>query len=179
MSSSTINLLQRNASTQREISGLEDKLHSYSLWALGILVGAGVIIASLYIYLNSTVNGLETDKANLTRQINQQSDKEGILLSLKDRTAIAGKALGAGRTWGDLFPLLTKIATEGFTSVSADENGRVSTELSLGSVDEASTIVSNIMSLVDDKALRSPQLAAFSIAEDGRIRLSISFIPIF
>lgn len=113
------------------------------------------------------------------RQINQQSDKEGILLSLKDRTGIAAKALAAGRPWGDLFPLLTSISGSGFTSVSADEAGKVTAELNVGSVEQAAEIVTTIQNLAQDRALRSPQLSSFVIAESGVIRLSLTFIPIF
>lgn len=178
MSSSSINLLQRNAGPVREITELEDKLHLASLWALGILIGSGIIIGAAFLFLTSTVKSLETSKIDLGRQINQQSDKEGILLALKDRTGIAGKALASAKSWGDLFPLLSRIADGGFVSVSADENGRVTTELTVNSVDEAATIVSNMISLTGDKALKAAQLTSFVISEDGGIRLSLSFIPV-
>ena len=179
MSSSTINLLQKNTGSVREITELEDKLHAASLWSLGILVGAGVLIGASFLYLSTTVRRLETSKIDIGRQINQQSDKEGILLSLKDRTGIAAKALAAGRPWGDLFPLLTNISGSGFTQVSADEAGKVTADLNVGSVEEAADIVTTIQSLAADRSLRSPQLSSFIITESGQIRLSLTFIPIF
>ncbi len=177
--SASINLLQQKLGPTREVAELEDKLRVAAVWALGAMVLCGVAIGSTYAYFSSSLASLQAEKARVARLINEQSNKEGILLSLKDRTGIAAKALDAAKPWGDLFPLLTQISGGGYKNVSVDEIGRVNAELSANSIDDAVNVVSNVLALADDRVIRSPKLNMFLIGDEGQIRYVISFVPVF
>lgn len=180
MSNSEINLIKKDVSSVRKISALEDKLRLIVWWSLGLLLTAGVTIGISYVSISAKTKSLEAKKIDLTRQINLQNIKEGILLSLKDRTAIAGKALDAAKPWGKLFTLLTTIADESnYTALSIEESGRVTTTMNLAGIDDAANVISNVMILAGEKSLRSPQLVSFALRDDTTVQMSLSFNPIF
>ncbi len=180
MSNSEINLIKKDVSSVRKISALEDKLRLIVWWSLGLLLAVGVAIGISYVSISAKTKSLEAKKIDLTRQINLQNIKEGILLSLKDRTAIAGKALDAAKPWGKLFTLLTTIADESnYTALSIEESGRVTTTMNLAGIDDAANVISNVMILAGEKSLRSPQLVSFALRDDTTVQMSLSFNPIF
>ncbi|MEK7073791.1 MAG: hypothetical protein AAB960_00500, partial [Patescibacteria group bacterium] len=178
MSNSEINLIKKDVSSFRKIAFLEEKLRFVTLWFLGLLLVGGITIGISFLVMSSRMKTLESRKIELTKQINLQTVKEGILLSLKERTGIAGKALDAAKPWGKLFTLLGLIASEAnYNALSIEESGRVTANIYLGSIDEAVVVVSNTISLADEKMLRSPQLISFVFKEDGIVQLSLSFHP--
>lgn len=180
MSNSEINLIQKDIRSFRSLSFLESRLRLATWWLLGALFVAGVSIGIGYFFINSRIQSLENTKIDLTRQINAQSPKEGILLSLKERIGIAAKALDAAKPWGELFTTLTEIASEDeFSSLSIDDTGRVVTSLTMQSIDESVTVITNVMRLFEERKLKSPQLISFAFREDGTIQISVSFYPIF
>lgn len=180
MSDTQINLIKRDVSAMSQFSRIEDILRKVASWFLGILFVAGLIVGGTFFFLRSTVAKTEARKVELVREINGQSAKEGILLALKDRIGIAGKALDAAKPWGKLFTIMANIADpSSFNSISIDETGRVSTSLELQSVDDAVIVIANIMSLSLDRSLKTPQMLGFTFREDGKIQLSLSFFPIF
>lgn len=180
MSNSDINLIRKDVSSSRKFSVLEEKLRLAAVWLLGGVFVTGVAIGTIYLYINFRVRSLEVTKANLTQQINLQSAKEGILLSLKERTSVAGKALEVAKPWGKMFTVLQEIAPEEqYNSLTVDETGKVTTTLFLGSIDESVAIVLNLVRLVDERKLRTPQLLSFSLKEDATVLMGISFFPVF
>lgn len=171
--------MKRDVSSSRTFAELEDKLRLAAWWALIALFVAGIAIGTSYIYLTSRTDQLNATNADLGRQIDAQQVKEGILSSLKARTDIAKKALDAARPWGNMFPILTSIALPTqLKSISIDETAHVSLVLLLGSVDDAVTIVTNVISLAGQHVVRQPQLLTFVIKADGTVQMGISFIPV-
>lgn len=163
----------------QSLTGIEVKLRTVAWWVLVGLFGIGLIIGSLYLYFNAGIHQLENEQTQLSRQIDAQSVKEGILMTLKERAGIAEKALGAARRWGNLFPILGQMAQPtGLNSLSVDEAGRVSLLLRLASVDEAVIVVSNTINLSDQKIVRIPQLLSFSVQQDGSVQMGLSFVPV-
>ena len=80
MSATEINLLKRSASSRTFVE-LEEKLRSASWMALVALLIIGVAIGSAYFYLTNRTAQLSQRKQDLTRQIDTQIVKEGILVS--------------------------------------------------------------------------------------------------
>lgn len=177
---SDINLLQRKAGAFEQFSELERKLRVVSVWLLSGLFLGGLIIGVTFLVLSGRIRSLEMEKVTLARDINAQTTKEGLLLSLKDRVGVAAKALDAAKPWGKLFPILNEIAPNGgFLSLTIEESGRVSADMEAFSVDDAVLYVANLMLLFEDRKIRSPQLLSFALLETGRIHMSVSFYPTF
>lgn len=163
-----------------KFSQIEAILRKVASWYLGSLFVVGMIVGGLFFFIQARVTQTEARKVSLVREINAQSAKEGILVALKNRIGIAGKALDAAKPWGNLFTIMNGIADpESFTSISIDDTGRVSATLELFSVDDAVVVIANIMSLSIEKSLKTPQMLGFTFKDDGKVQLSISFFPIF
>lgn len=180
MSDTQINLIKRDVNAMSKFSRIEDMMRKIASWSLGVLFVVGVVVGGIFFFMQSQLQQTEERKISLVREINAQSAKEGILVALKNRIGIAGKALDAAKPWGNLFTIMDSIASsDSFTSVSIDETGRVSVSLELLSVDDAVIVIMNVMSLSIDRVLKTPQMLSFTFREDGKIILSLSFYPIF
>jgi len=173
-----INLLTRDLGSARGLPELEEKLQIGAWWSLVALLGSGIVIGALFFFLQAKSDQSNTYNRVLRQQIDAQLVKEGILVSLKERANIAGKALAADRPWGNLFPILNAITQViNINTLTIDETGKVSIQLKLGSVDEAVTVVTNMLSLANQHTVRSPQLLSFAIKDDGAVQMGMSFIP--
>lgn len=179
MTNTEINLIKRDVVSMQSFTGIEEKLRIIAWWFLVGLFGVGLIIGSLFLYLNAGIHQLENEETQLSRQIDAQSVKEVMLITLKERVGIAEKALAAARRWGNLFPILANLAQPvQLNSLSVEETGRVSLILKLASVDEAVTVVTNTINLSDQKIVRTPQLLSFFVKQDGSVQMGLSFVPV-
>lgn len=171
--------MKRDVNSSRTFADLEDKLRLAAWWCLIALLAAGIVIGTSYFYLNAKTDQLNAKNADLGKQIDAQLVKEGILSSLKARVGIAKKSLDSARPWGNLFPILTSVALPTqLKSISIDETAHVNVVLLLGSVDDAVTVVTNVISLAGQHVVRQPQLLTFAIKGDGTVQMGISFIPV-
>jgi len=180
MANTEINLLHRRVGPDEEgLAHLESSLKIAAWWSLIALLGIGIIVGTIFVVLSTRIQQLERGKAQLIQQINAQSVKEGILLSLKQRTIIAGKALDAARPWGNLFPMLTQITdSANYRSLTIDDAGKVSVQLTLTSVDDAVIAVSNIIALTQQGTVKLPQMLVFTASDDGSVQMGMSFVPV-
>jgi hypothetical protein len=179
MSNEEINLLKRDFSSVGVTAEMENKMRAVAWWSLIALFVVGIILTSVYFLLSSRVNQLQGDIKNVSIQINAESVKEGILLSLKERSDVAKKALDAARPWGNLFPLLTRMAqSTQLHSLTIDESGKVSLLLMLPSIDDAVSVVTNIILMTQEKVLRSPQIISLIVQQDSMVQLNVSFTPV-
>lgn len=179
MSNEDINLLKRDFTSGGVIAAIENKLRIAAWWSIISLLASGIIIGTLYVVLTSRAGLLEEDVKTTAQRINAQSVKEGILLSLIQRTDIAKKALDAARPWGNLFGILTRMAAPTqLHTLTIDEAGKVNVMFVLSSVDDAVTIVSNVIALTQQQILHNPQLVSFVIQPDGKVQMSLSFVPV-
>lgn len=179
MSSLQINLIQGDVGRLAGLVHIEDTLRRIAWIALLSILVCGSIIGAGYIYTMRTLEASELQTERLSRDINAQSVKEGLLLSLVERTAIASRALESAKPWGKVFAVLTEVSSQdSYNSVSIDESALATSTLELGSVDEAVVVVTNIMSLTEDRLLRSPQILSFSMRENGTIQMTVSFHPV-
>ncbi len=177
MESANINLLKKTGGSAG-FKDLEARLRLISLWSLGILFGIGITVGISYFVIASRAQALNNEKVDLAVQIQAQSVKEGIIISLKQRIVLAGKALSSTTNWAKLFPLLTAIApAEAYDSLTVDGTGHVAVQFKLGSVDAVVTLVKNVIDLSDNGSLRLSQLTSFSMLADGTVQLGLTFVP--
>lgn len=180
MSDTQINLIKKDIEIETRVSYIEDMIRAAAMWAMGAVLVAGVLVAGLFFYYQYAVQGGEVAKATLIRDINTHKIKEGLLISLNGRLGIAKKALDATKPWGALFPLMTRIAPENwFSSLSIDETGKVTISLELPSVNDAVNVVTQVIILSKERLLKIPMMSGFSLREDGKVYMLLSFYPIF
>lgn len=178
MASTEINLLKKSTASFGVTPELEEKVRLAAWWGLVGLLASGIIIGTIFLVLSSRVRNLETTNAQLAQQINAQSVKEGILLSLVQRTKVAGNALKAARPWGNLFPLLEVIAHDSnYRTLVIDEAGKVRLNFHIDNIDTAAEIVEHIIDLNSQGSLKAPQLLSFVVEEDGTVNMGVLFVP--
>lgn len=174
-----INLIHGEGGRLAGITRLEDMLRKIAWISLIVIFVTSLGVGFSYFFMSRSLKAFEANNERLTQGIHEQSLKEGLLLSLVDRTRIASRALSAAKPWGKLFTLLTQAAPEvSYRSVSVDDTATVTSIIELSTIDEAVMIVTNIISLAHDRLLRSPQLQSFSMQETGKIQMTVSFYPV-
>lgn len=177
MAKEEINLMKGLSNSRERLGPLELILTKLTWWALGGLFGIGFIIGAVYFFGLSKQQQLEAVKKQLRTLIQQDMVKEGLLVSLKQRSVIASKALEAAKPYGKLFPLLQTIAPQNYyTSLSIDDVGRSTVSLELPSVESAVSTIANVLVQTEEKTLRNPQMMSFYLKETGIVHLSLSFI---
>lgn len=179
MAKPEINLLKTSSSLKGKLSFIEKKVTKITWWVLSGLLLVGVVIVTSYFFALTRVRQLEAKNVDLLVSIRKHAVTEGILVSLKQRSAIAAKALQTARPYGKLFPLLETIAPQTYyTTLSIDDVGRSTVTLEVPSVDEAVTTVKNVLTQVEAKTLRNPQMLSFFLKETGIVQISFSFIAV-
>jgi|GEM_PF-704502 len=180
MTNTDINLLKRSAASYGGIPHIvEDTVRLIAWWSLVAFFAVSIITGTAYLIVSSNIRSLEASNADLVRQINAQSIKEGIVLSLLQRSEIAGNALRAARPWGNLFPLLERITYQGYyQSLTVSESGKVEITYAVDSVNTAAMIVDTIIDLNTQNALKTPQLVSFIVEDDGKVSMGVSFVPV-
>ncbi len=177
MAREEINLLKGMSNANEKLAAIEHLLTKITWWALGGLFSIAIITGSLYFFASSKKKELEVIQVELLTGIKEETPKEGILVSLKQRSAIAGKALEAAKPYGKLFSLLETLAPiEYYTNLSIDEQARSTVSLVLPSIDEAIVIIANVLVQAEEKQVRNPQMTSFYLMESGLVQLSLSFI---
>lgn len=181
MAATEINLIKQNTSGVMEYVGLyEQKMRVVAWWMLIGLFISGVTLGIMYYSMQNNSRTLQDQKDQISQQLKAAIVKEGMVYALKQRIEIVQKSMNSARPWGKVFSLLTQISSiESFEAFTADDTGRVSTTLTLVSMDDAVGVVANAMSLVSSKTIRSPQLVSLSMNEKGIVQLGLSFVPIF
>lgn len=178
MSDTKINLIRGEGRQLAGIIRLEEVLRRLSWIILTAVLAVSLVIGFLYLYTSRSMKAAEQRNVRLNQTLNAQSIKEGLILSLVERTRIASKALAAAKPWGKIFSLLTQAAPEStYRTVGIDDTALVTSTLELGSIDEAVTVVVNMISLATNRLLRSPHIQSFSMQEDGSIQMTVSFHP--
>lgn len=177
MAVSDINLLKRKGANT-SLDAWDQKLRTIAIWSIGFVLASGIIIGGVFFYVSARTQSLNNDKIAIISQIQQQSVKEGILVSLKQRIAVADKAMKSAFSWGKLFPLLAEIApVNEYSNVAVDEKGGVATTLRLASVDEAVTVVQQMIDHYHSQAIKNAQIASFGMGKDGTVQLGFMMTP--
>jgi len=176
---STINLL-KSAISPGISPDWEKKIQKVSYWCLGSVISLGLILGIAFLVLRGEQAGLanETTKVNLESQA--QAQKEVYLAMLKNRLSLAGKALSSGNDWGSKLSSLKQIAEPPeLKSVNVDEAGLITLALETASLEKASSIAGQLITLSEDKQIRQLQLSSLMLARDGKVQLNFSFLPVF
>lgn len=178
MASQDINLLKTKTSLSPQVVAVQGQLKMGSYVAIAIVIVIGVLVGVSYSLLNFQLGRIENQKKTLIAQLNTLSRKEGLYVSLKQRLPIVEKALGGQRLWGSVLQTLNSVAVPPeLTSVAIDDKNVMVLTLQTNSIETTASMVNAVITLARDRKIRSPQLVALQLLEDGAVQLSISFLP--
>lgn len=179
-SPNTINLIRTKTSSSPQMEAIEASLKKSSYIGLALFLGVSVILALLYGLFYFENGNLQKQKTQLIADINSQKSKEGLLLAIKDRTKTVEKAMATQKPWTETLDLVSTFATPPLLStISVDEQNKVTLSVKADSLDDLLTMVNTIITHTKEDKIRNPQLLSFQVGKTGQVELTISFFALF
>ena len=175
-----INLLKTKSPLSPRSEAIELQLRSSSMWGLILFVAIGVLAGGWFLIMQLRLNSLKSARSQLVKQIAAESQKEGLLLTVKDRVAVAEKVLATQTLWPPVFDKVVALAQPPIlTAITNDEQQRINMAVGARSLDEALNVTSALIAIAEDKQVRLPQLKGLTVDREGNIRLVLNFYPVF
>ena len=84
----TINLIRAKIAMSPQAEMVTVLFRKLSLWALAILIVSGVLVSGIFYYLQVRRDQLIHTQQQLSQVISQSETKEGLLVSVKQRSAL-------------------------------------------------------------------------------------------
>jgi hypothetical protein len=176
----TINLIRTKTALSPQVEMAAAYLRKLSLWALVILIVSGVVVSGIFYYLRVRQDQLVNTHRQLSESITQNTTKEGLLFTVKQRAALTNKILGIQQPVSKVFDTLSTVNTSGqMTDVSLDDHNTVLLTIHAESITDVVTIADALMGQVKENRVRSPQLVSLSLGKSGGVDVSLSFIAVF
>lgn len=176
----TINLIQTRVSPNPQMEIVAALLRRISLWALAILIFSGVAVSAIFYYIRAREEQLAQTKQQLSQIVTQSTAKEGLLASVKQRSAQITKIFGVQKQVSKVFDLIAAlISPNQISSVSLDDANNVILMIHAQSIPEAVSITDVLVTQTTLNKVRAPQLVSFVLGKDGGIEIGLSFITVF
>lgn len=174
-----INLI---AVQQNEYPGLPEATRVVTNAAYGsllILVVAGLATGAAYSYFSQKQQQVLTDQTAITQSVSNDSLKEGLLLAVKQRSAVSQKLLGSKKDTDAIFSLIAIfIPPSSLSSITIDDTDKTIMSAHVASISEAVPVVDGLLAAVDAGKASKPILEKFILTKDGGLDLTMSFVPI-
>lgn len=175
-----INLFKSESSISPQLEGIQEQLRVIGYGAIGIFLLVGLVVGVTFVVMQAQYQSLTNSKTQLIERINRESQKEGLLVSLKDRIKVVDKAIASQKPWSSLLDtILPLIPPPRLTNIGVDDEDRITITVRLPSIEESMNIVTTMLQLAIEQKIRNPQLTGFSFDKDGGVRMSLSFLPLF
>lgn len=179
-SSNTINLISTKTGLSPQIERVAGSLRRAASIAMMIFILSGVTIGSVYYYYYSRRNSLTLDRDQLRNQISAAKNKEGLLVSIKDRTRIVEKVMKSQRPLGEILDLLGRIAVPPLlTNVSIDESSKIEATIQANTLDEIVPPIEAVIAYAQDGKVKAPELRSVQIGKNGIVTMVLAFNAIF
>lgn len=175
-----INLIQTKLESSPEVGLLATLLRKLSLWALLLLIISGIITIGTYYYMLVRRDQLVSTKQRLTEIIAQNPTKEGLLLSVQQRTALITKILAFQKPVGTVFDIVSAfISGSQILRMTLDDKNMVFLSFHAQSITDVISISDTLIKQTASNLVKNPQLDSLIFSKDGGIDIMVSFIPIF
>ena len=173
----TINLIRTKTATSPQLDMVTALLRTLSLWALSVLMVSGIIVSGIFYYLRGREQELTNVKQQISATITQNTTKEGLLLTLKQRVSLTGKVLGVQHPVGKVFDMLATFISPGqMSSVSVDDHNKVILTVRAQSIADVVSIADTLVNQAAAKTVRAPQLVSLSLGHTGGVDVTLSFV---
>lgn len=177
---SHINLIQTKAKGSARLAAIEQSLHKSAVISLIIFVSLGVIAGGIFAYYTFRKQSLEPRKKLYVTQINAAKNKEGLLLSIKDRTKIVSNVLFVQRPWASVLDIVSSVVSlNSLSNLSADEQNKFSVSFSAQSLDEVLIPIKQLITFGESGTIKNPELVSVQFSKDGTVDITIAFVAAF
>ncbi len=178
--SNTINLIRSKTSGPAQYSAVFESLKRASIVSVWLFLLAAAITGGLYYYYVIEQRALDAERGALRLRVDQARIKEGLLVSIKDRTRIVERVLSAQRPWADMLDLIgTVIVPPELSNIAVDEQNKVGIGITAASIDEIVEPIENFIEYAQTGKIRNPQLSSIQFNKNGSVTVSLSFIAPF
>lgn len=145
---------------------------------LAALVISGIIAGGVYYYFFTLENTRIAQKNALVESVSQDSKKEGLLLAVKQRSAIVSSLTSGQKNMTAFFDILGQFITpEQLETVTMSDNNKVMVGAKTATIGDAVTLVESLLKTVDSGKVSKPDLVLFNLAKNGEFKISVSFVP--
>jgi hypothetical protein len=175
-----INLIRTKTGSTHQYEAVEVSLRKTGYIGLIGILCIGFILAVIYFFFAQEKSHLETKKQNLVRELTLNAQKQGMFLSIKDRTKIVKRVMANQKPWALLLDRVTQIMQPpALSNVMVDDQNKVTITLAAQNVDTILTAVSALITQANENTILNPQLLSFQIGKNGNIESTISFFVVF
>lgn len=176
----SINLIPTTIENTPELAVFFGILQKVTVGSLMLLIGSGLIVAGTFAYFSAVHTRLLGEKDRIVATINQQSIKEGLLLSAKQRIEVIDKIVAAQKHFTTLFAIVGDLRAVGIlTSLTLDDTDTATMTVLVNTIEDAVSLVDALLAHEKSHTLTKPALASFALSKDGGFALSVSFVPKF
>ncbi len=180
-STGTINLISTKTSLSPQITAIEKSLRTTTYIALAIVFFLVATVGGAYVYFLQENRSLQEEKSKLVRLIiDNEKNKEGLYVSIKQRATVVSKAIETQKPWAQMLDTVGLIVQPpSLSALNVDDQNKVSMTLTLSSIDEVVDIMKALVTSVSQRRIHNPQLVSFQLEKDSGIQMLIAFTPIF
>lgn len=178
--SSDINLLKAKTMLTPQMVAIEGQLRTASRVVIIALLSLSLFFGVGYVILSRQYGAVSAQRQLFMTAIEGELPKEGLYLSLKDRIAIVSHIIEQQRSWLGVLDMIDRVtATGARTSFAVNEKDEVSLSITNETLEETFGVVDRILAEVTAKTMANPILESVQYQEDGTVRVSLTFTPIF
>ncbi len=172
----SINLFDTKASLTPGWQLVEQYLRiarQYMLWSVLIV---GIVLVVLYGAIRFRSNQLEIEQKRLSQTIQHQNVKEGMLLALRARITSLNNILNTQFSVAPYIDTTLLLARPPkLTSFSIGDKNTVQISVNLSDIGEAVSMMEEIVKLVDENKIRTPNLTSLTLDKNGDIMMGLSY----
>lgn len=178
MAAGDINLLKSRSSLSPQILAIQEQLRWVGAGSILLVIILALGIGVTYLIFLQQRQALETRRKQVLSAIANESVKEGLYFSVRQRLPVVEKALGMQQPWGSLLDDINTIARPpDLSSVVVDEQNIVVLSIKATSVEQTADMVNAVVRLVQERRIKNPQLLGLQLSKEGNVQINLSYIP--
>lgn len=178
MAAGDINLLKSRSSLSPQLLAIQEQVRWVGLGSLALVILVAVGLGATYMIFLQQRQALETRRKQVLSAIANESVKEGLYFSIRQRLPVVEKAFGVQKPWGTILDDVYTIARPpDLASVVVDDQNVVVLSVKTTSVEQTAVVVNAVVRLVQEKRIKSPQLLGLQLTKDGTVQVNLSYIP--
>ncbi len=148
-------------------------IRQYLLWSVLIV---GLVFVALFGVISFRTNQLNAEQERLSQTIQNQNLKEGMLLALRARITALKNILTIQFSVAPYIDTTLLLARPPkLTSFSIGDKNTVQISVNLPDIQEAVSMMEEIVKLVDENKIRTPNLTSLTLDKDGAIVMGLSY----
>ncbi len=176
----TINLIKPTTSGLQVSGEMVGVIRKITYGSLIALIVSGLVVGAVFLLVQSVERQRVEEKKVLVDELTRNTTKEGLLLSVAERSTVIGKILKGERNIRPLFGQFSSvIPLELLKSLSVDEGNNVVISATVPTIPQLVAVVDSLEKHVTQTQAINPQLLSLSMGKDGGFVISFSFTAKF